>query len=149
MARPSDHSFIGFTARALLAVVGGFALCAAAPEPSSLKKPSFQLSDAGALQQPQSLESQVIAPTKATVQTAMFQPAPMPDPDAARPAGSLSPESPSLMPSLLSEKGEFEGEGYSYSSSQQGALHHRTQPAAGLNLSVPVGQQVGHAPSGD
>ncbi len=50
------------------------------------------------------------------------------------------------MPSLLSQKRVFEGDGFSYASSQEGALNHRIQPAAGLNLSVPVGQQVGHQP---
>ena len=149
MARYADQQLIHSTVRMLLAGGIGIVLAAAAPvSDGSSKKLSLQLSDSSPLQPQATLQAQVMAP-KAKMQTAMYQAAPMPDPDAAGPAGSTGPQSPSLMPSLLSEKGEFEGEGYSYSSSQQGALHHRTQPAAGLNLSVPVGQQVGHAPVGD
>ena len=147
MAKRSAHELIQSTVRGLLAGGIGIVLAAATPMADApSKKLSLQLSESSPLQPQATLQSQVTAAPQAKMQTAMYQAAPMPDPDATGPAGSASPESPSLMPTLLSEKGEFAGEGYSYSSSQQGALHHRTQPAAGLNLSVPVGQQVGHAP---
>jgi hypothetical protein len=139
MLKPFDHGLARFGARSLSAGVLGLVLCAAAPaEPQAL---SLQVAEAD------SLQHQPTAPT-ATMQPAMFQPAPIPDPDAGPPAASDGPKTPSLMPSMLSEKRIFEGDGYSYSSSQEGAINHRTQPAAGLNLSVPVDQQVGHAPGG-
>jgi hypothetical protein len=122
-------------------------LGAAAPKPEALSLQLGAQPVGGGLL----LQQKVAAPApQATMQPAMYQPAPIPDPDAAGPGGSVAPESPSLTPALLSQKREFEGDGYSYSSSQQGALSHRNQPAAGLNLSVPVGQDVGHSnPVGD
>jgi len=136
MPKPFDHALARFGARSLSAGVLGLVLGAAAPaEPQAL---SLQVAEVAALQH---------QPT-ATMQPTMFQPAPIPDPDAGPPAASDGPKTPSLMPSMLSEKRIFEGDGYSYSSSQEGAINHRTQPAAGLNLSVPVDQQVGHAPGG-
>jgi hypothetical protein len=138
MLKPFDHALARLSARSLSAGVLGMVLGAAAPPaPDGL---SLQVAEAGTLK-----------PTPAPdakMQPAMFQPAPMPDPDAGPPAASDGPKTPSLLPSMLSEKRIFEGDGYSYSSSQEGAINHRTQPAAGLNLSVPVGQEVGHAPGG-
>jgi len=143
MLKPFDHALVRLSARSLSAGALGMALGAAAPPaPGAL---SLKVAEAGALQ-PGAFKP---APAPdAKMQPAMFQPAPIPDPDAGPPAGSDGPKSPSLLPSMLSEKRIFEGDGYSYSSSQEGALNHRTQPAAGLNLSVPVGQEVGHAPGG-
>jgi hypothetical protein len=134
-----------FSARGLSAGVLGLVLGAAAP--AETQALSLQVAESGSLQQGAFQQKQPVAPT-ATMQPAMFQPAPIPDPDAGPPAVADGPKTPSLMPTMLSEKRIFEGEGYSYSSSQEGAINHRTQPAAGLNLSVPVGQQVGHAPAG-
>jgi hypothetical protein len=139
MLKPFDHALARFSARSLSAGVLGLVLGAAAPADTPAL--SLQVAEAGSLRQ------QPTAPS-ATMQPAMFQPAPIPDPDAAPPTVADGPKTPSLLPSMLSEKRIFEGDGYSYSSSQEGAINHRTQPAAGLNLSVPVGQQVGHAPGG-
>jgi hypothetical protein len=142
MSKPTDHALVRFGARGLCAGVLCVVLGAAAPEALSL-----QVAEAGSLQQG-AFQQKPAAPAKASMQPAMFQPAPIPDPDAGPPEASDGPKAPSLMPSMLSEKRIFEGDGYSYSSSQEGAINHRTQPAAGLNLSVPVGQQVGHEPGG-
>jgi hypothetical protein len=146
MLKPFDHALVRFGARSLSAGVLGFALGAAAPAaPQAL---SLQVADAGSLQQGAFQQKPTAAPPQVAMQPAMYQPAPIPDPDAGPPAVADGPKTPSLLPSMLSEKRIFEGDGYSYSSSQEGAINHRTQPAAGLNLSVPVGQQVGHAPGG-
>jgi hypothetical protein len=129
---------IRFGALAAVACGVGCIVGAAAPDASS--KLNIQMADVLPLQKP------VEALPKVTMQPALYQPAPIPDPDADAPHRAGGADSPSLMPSLLSEKRVFDGDGYAYSSSQAGALSHRTTPAAGLNLSVPVGQQVGHAP---
>jgi hypothetical protein len=138
MWKLGGHTLVRFGARLAVACSIGCALGAATPATSNPL--NIQLADV------LPLPHQVQASPKVTVQSAMFQPAPIPDPDADAPHRAGGPDSPSLMPSLLSEKRVFDGDGYSYSSSQAGALSHRTTPAAGLNLSVPVGQQVGHAP---
>jgi hypothetical protein len=138
MRKLIDHVFVRAGARIALACGLGCVLGAA--EPATPSKMNVQMADVLPLRQ------QVEAPPKVTLQPAMYQPAPIPDPDADAPHSAGGPESPSLLPSLLSEKRVFDGDGYAYSSSQAGALSHRTTPAAGLNLSVPVGQQVGHAP---
>jgi hypothetical protein len=144
MAKVFDHASSRIAARLAGAGLIGLALGAAAPakSPDAL---SLQVTDGAYLGQ------RVASPApQAAMQPAMFQPAPMPDPDAAGPGGRVAEECPSLMPSLLSTKREFAGDGFSYSSSQEGAVSHKSRPAAGLNLSVPVGQNVGHSnPIGD
>jgi hypothetical protein len=145
MLKPFDHALVRIGARSLSAGVLGMALGAAAP--ADTQGLSLQVAEAGALQ-PGAFQQKPAPAPRAAMQPAMYQPAPIPDPDAAPPTVSDGPKAPSLLPSMLSEKRIFEGDGYSYSSSQEGAINHRTQPAAGLNLSVPVGQQVGHAPEG-
>jgi hypothetical protein len=146
MLNRSGQGFIRSGARGLAACAFGIVAGAASPVPPQAL--SLQLADAGALQQGVAPQTVHAPAQKASMQPATYQPAPIPDPDAGPPAASDDPKTPSLLPSMLSEKRIFEGDGYAYSSSQQGALNHRTQPAAGLNLSVPVGQQVGHAPGG-
>jgi len=145
MPKEFDHALVRFCARSLSAGLLGVALGAAAP--AAPQAFSLQVAAAGSLQQGASQQKSVAA-SQVAMQPAMYQPAPIPDPDAGPPVASDGPKAPSLLPSMLSEKRIFEGDGYSYSSSQEGAINHRTQPAAGLNLSVPVGQQVGHAPGG-
>jgi hypothetical protein len=143
MTKPFDHLSSRFGPRP--AVLAALAVVVGAAAPAKPEALSLQVGDASPFQQ-----KVTAASPQATMQPAMYQPAPMPDPDASGPPGSTRPEAPSLMPTLLSQKREFEGDGFSYASSQQGALSHRSQPAAGLNLSVPVGQDVGHSnPTGD
>ncbi len=74
---------------------------------------------------------------KPRVKDAMFEAAPTPDVDAIAPDTTAAPE-PGIGPKLLSTKGLFQGDGYSYASSQSQTLDARKQPAAGLGLSVPL-----------
>ncbi len=66
-----------------------------------------------------------------------MEPAPMPNPDIDPPHTAGTPE-PSLQPAFLSAKQEFQGDGFSHASNRDYGIDQRTQPAAGLNLSVPV-----------
>ncbi len=91
-----------------------------------------QIGDVGPLAQ--------AAPAKSlTIQNTMYQAAPMPDEDAAPPAGEVRTEA-QLSPKMLSPNALYQGDGYSYASSQQGTLERRKAAAAGLGLSVPVSQ---------
>ena len=76
-------------------------------------------------------------PVTAHVQTAMFEPAPVPNQDASGPSSVIDP-STGLGPRIFSSKNEFEGDGFSGSSSQAATLDARKQPAAGLGFNVPV-----------
>jgi len=87
-----------------------------------------------------SRESPLLNGQPATLKAAgitVFQPAPMPDQDIDPPHGA-SAHGPSLTPALFSHKAEFEGDGYSRGSDLGHEQDKRRQPAAGLNLSVPV-----------
>jgi hypothetical protein len=79
------------------------------------------------------------APVQAVahVQTAMFEPAPVPNPDASGPPSAIDPKQ-GIGPRVFSSRGEFEGDGFSGSSSQEASLDARKQPAAGLGFNVPV-----------
>ena len=69
----------------------------------------------------------------------IYQPAPMPNPDAEPPHdGDAAPSRATLAPALFSHKAEFQGDGYSAASSVDHGLDERRTPAAGLNWSVPV-----------
>ena len=69
----------------------------------------------------------------------VFQPAPVPDPDADRPTGGAEGQrGPSIAPALFSHKEEFAGDGFAAASDADHGLDHRRAPAAGLNWSVPV-----------
>ena len=80
--------------------------------------------------------SAIAQPVKAMAIIGM-QPAPMPDPDID-PPHSDGPAGPNLAPALLSPKLEFQGNGFSHASNRDYGIDQRTQPAAGLNWSVPV-----------
>jgi hypothetical protein len=69
--------------------------------------------------------------------SAVFQPAPIPDPDIDPPRGA-SARGPSLTPALFAHKEEFNGDGYASDSDPDHGLDKRRTPAAGLNWSVPV-----------
>jgi hypothetical protein len=72
-----------------------------------------------------------------TVANASFQDAPVPDQDVNAPADSSKPDT-TISPKLLSPKSLFQGDGYSYASSEQTTLDNRRAAAPGLGLSVPV-----------
>jgi hypothetical protein len=72
-----------------------------------------------------------------TARGASFQEAPMPDQDVAAPADRSKPDA-TISPKLLSPRSLFQGDGYSYASSEQSTLDGRRAAAAGLGLSVPV-----------
>jgi hypothetical protein len=80
--------------------------------------------------------SAILAPVKAMATTGM-EPAPVPNPDIDPPHGA-GPSGPSLEPAFLSPKLEFQGDGFARASNRDYGIDQRTQPAAGLNLSVPV-----------
>jgi hypothetical protein len=72
-----------------------------------------------------------------TARSASFQEAPIPDQDVAAPADRSKPDA-TLSPKLLFPKSIFQGDGYSFASSEQSTLDGRRAGAAGLGLSVPV-----------
>ena len=112
-------------------------LCAAAPERSagSQKTAMNVESDVAPLSTINTYEA---APApKPHIQDAMFEAAPTPDEDASAPDKVAAPE-PGIGPKLLSTKGLFQGDGYSYASSQSQTLDARKQPAAGLGLNLPL-----------
>lgn len=80
--------------------------------------------------------SAILQPVKAMA-TMGLQPAPMPNPDVD-PPHSGGPSEPTLAPALMSEKLEFQGNGFSQASNRDYGVDQRTKPAAGLSLSVPV-----------
>ena len=104
-------------------------LGAAAPESMQV-----QIGDVGPLAQPEP------APAKAlTFQNTIYQAAPVPNEDVEAPPGRPQTEA-QLSPKFLSPNTLYQGDGYSYASSQQGTLERRKAGAAGLGLSVPVEQ---------
>jgi hypothetical protein len=72
-----------------------------------------------------------------TATSASFQAAPVPDQDVDAPSDSSKPDT-TISPKLLSPKSLFQGDGYSYASSEQTTLDNRRSAAPGLGLSVPV-----------
>ncbi len=93
-----------------------------------------QIGDMGPLGQPGE------APPKTlSFQNTMYQAAPVPDEDVQQPPGKVQTEA-QLSPKFLSPNSLYQGDGYSYASSQQGTLERRKAGAAGLGLSIPVEQ---------
>ncbi len=72
-----------------------------------------------------------------SISNASFQAAPVPDQDVNAPADQTKPDT-TISPKLLSPKSLFQGDGYSYASSEQTTLDNRRAAAPGLGLSVPV-----------
>lgn len=72
-----------------------------------------------------------------TASNASFQAAPIPDQDVSAPADRSKPDT-TISPKLLSPRSLFQGDGYSYASSEQTTLDGRRTAAAGLGVSVPV-----------
>lgn len=75
--------------------------------------------------------------SKLTETAAAFRPAPIPNPDMDAPHAAPD-ASPSLSPAFFSQKQLSDGDGFSNASSVDAGQEKRRQPAAGLNLSVPV-----------
>jgi len=84
-----------------------------------------------------SAEAPVVVAKTITVANASFQDAPVPDQDVNAPPDSSKPDT-TISPKLLSPKSLFQGDGYSYASSEQTTLDNRRAAAPGLGLSVPV-----------
>ena len=80
--------------------------------------------------------SMILQPVKAMAVLGL-QPAPVPNPDID-PPNTAAPAEASLSPALLSSKELFQGDGFAHASNRDHGIDQRTQPAAGLNLSVPV-----------
>ncbi len=93
-----------------------------------------QIGDIGPLAQPEA------APARAlTFHNTIYQAAPVPDEDVEAPRGSVRAQA-QLSPKFISPNLLYEGDGYAFASSQQGAIERRKSAAAGLGLSVPVEQ---------
>lgn len=67
-----------------------------------------------------------------------FAPAPLPNRDAATPAGPTGSSSASLSPSVFTRGDQYHGEGLSASSSVQSDQERRAKPGAGFNLKMPL-----------
>jgi hypothetical protein len=79
----------------------------------------------------------IAAPVMTTEQVNGLAPAPLPNVDMDEPATS-GPQTTRISPALLSRNDVFEGNGFSNASNNDHGIDERTQPAAGLNLFVPV-----------
>ena len=93
-----------------------------------------QIGDVGPLAQPAPAPARPL-----TFQNTIYQAAPVPDEDVEAPPGKVETEA-HLSPKFLFPNSLYQGDGYSYASSQQGTLERRKAGAAGLGLSVPVEQ---------
>lgn len=113
---------------ALMLLVTAMPAYAASPRPSVLHVASVE-----ALTSP---SSSIATPAKSAAAEGLV-PAPMPNPDIDPPHGE-SRRDAELQPALLSEKLEFQGNGFAPASNSDYGLDQRTKPAAGLALSVPV-----------
>ena len=98
----------------------------------------LQVSGVAPLAQPEPVPMAATVKTL-TLQNTMYQSAPVPDEDVEAPRGQVQTEA-QLSPKFLAPDPLYQGDGYSYASSQQGTLERRKTGAAGLGLSVPVSQ---------
>jgi len=120
-----------------MSAVSAGVLCAAAPlprAPSPASTPQVLRVDADVVPL---TEPAPAAPKPVNFQNTIYQAAPVPNQDVNAPNSAEAP-STTLSPKLLSPKTLFQGDGYSYGSSQQTTLEERKSPAAGLGLTVPV-----------
>jgi len=98
---------------------------------------SVQYADLGPVAGPQDIPVKIVsAAPPAPASHPGFEPAPLPNEDIDAPS-SGAPK-PRLGPALLSRKAEFLGHGFSNASSLDYGAAERRQPAAGVNLLVPV-----------
>ncbi len=112
------------------ALIGAAALLGAAG-PEAMR---VQIGDTGPLAQPEPGPARSL-----TFQNTSYQAAPVPNEDVEAPPGKVQTEA-QLSPKMLFPNSLYQGDGYSYASSQQGTLERRKAGAAGLGLSVPVQQ---------
>jgi hypothetical protein len=96
---------------------------------------SVQLSDASLANRPAS--ALIAAPAPSAGHADGLAPAPLPNVDIDEPK-TWSPPTAHISPALLSRNDVFEGNGFSNASNNDHGIDERTQPAAGLNLFVPV-----------
>ena len=71
----------------------------------------------------------------------VYTPAPIPDRDAAVPAGPRASSDPELAPGLFTRRPSYRGDAYTPNSSAQTGQDRRARPAAGLNLRLPFAPQ--------
>ncbi len=114
-----------------LGAVVGVAALLGATGPDNMH---VQIGDVGPLAQPEPAP-----PKPLTFQNTIYQAAPVPNEDVEAPPGVVETEA-RLSPKFLSPNALYQGDGYSYGSSQQSTLDRRKTGAAGLGLSVPVQQ---------
>ncbi len=126
-----EPRFRSFNAAQAAAFAGlALLLGAAAPDDNM----HVQINDVGPLAQPEP------APVhKLNFQNTIYQAAPVPNEDVEAPPGHVTAEA-QLSPKILSPNTLYQGDGYSYGSSQQGTLERKKTGAAGFGLSVPVSQ---------
>ncbi len=114
-----------------LAALIGLAAFLGAAGPDNMR---VQIGELGPLAQPEPASAKPL-----TFQNTIYQAAPVPDEDVQAPAGTVQTEA-QVSPKFLAPNSLYQGDGYSYASSQQGTLERRKTGAAGLGLSVPVEQ---------
>jgi hypothetical protein len=85
-------------------------------------------------------EAPAAAAKTLTVTNAGYQAAPVPNPDVDAPADTSKPDT-TLGPKFIRTQSIFQGDGYSYASSEQGTLDGRRVGAAGLGIDVPLSGQ--------
>ncbi len=82
-------------------------------------------------------DGSALAAKTVSVAKAGYQAAPVPNPDVDAPPDTTKPDT-TVGPRFLRPKALFQGDGYSYASSEQGTLEGRRLAAAGLGLNVPL-----------
>jgi hypothetical protein len=89
---------------------------------------------------PESAEAPAASAKTITITNAGYQAAPVPNPDVSAPADTTKPDT-TLGPKFIRPKSIFQGDGYSYASSEQGTLDGRRVGAAGLGINVPLSDE--------
>ena len=118
-----------------MALLAGIAVHGTALARSGGSSLPVQLADATLASRPAPLL--IAAPATMSQQTEGLVSAPLPNVDIDEPATS-GPATARISPALLSRNDVFEGNGFSNASNNDHGIDERTQPAAGLNLFVPV-----------
>jgi hypothetical protein len=101
--------------------------------------PQYQGSSQGPIMMPamsmQSILQRPAAPPAAPAP--VFQPAPMPDQDAAAPV-TISKAQAELSPKMFSNKTQFRGDGFTSNSTSQVSEERKMKPAGGFALTMPL-----------
>jgi hypothetical protein len=125
--RDGKLSFLLATPVACAAII---LLAAAAPDDGSIAPLSPAASD----------EAPGIAAKTVTATNAGYQAAPVPNPDVNAPPDTTKPDT-TIGPKFIRQNSLFQGDGYSYASSEQGTLDGRRVGAAGLGVNVPLSDE--------